>query len=67
MTTISEMSKMEPLSEEWFTAAFEDCTTNPFALKASRRICSAFNIIGQADPAYIANVISQEYNNIFWI
>jgi hypothetical protein len=58
--TISEMAKLEPLSDEWFEAAFEDCIASSTVKRAAKRICKAFEITGQADPAYIANVIEQE-------
>lgn len=64
MTTVSEMGKMEPLSEEWFEAAFEDCIAPSTVKRAAKRICKAFNITGQADPAYIANVIDQEVKSV---
>ena len=61
MTTVKEMGKMGPLSPEWFDAAFENMEIPDFAMYAAIRICKAFNITGQADPGYIANVINQEF------
>ena len=61
MTTVSEMGKMEPLSPEWFDAAFEGMDVHDYAYSAAIRICKSFNIKGQADPGYIANVINQEF------
>ena len=61
-TSIREMGKMEPLSKEWFDAAFEDCEAPDFAIFAAEKICVAFRISGQADPGYIANVIAEKFN-----
>ena len=59
MTTMFEMAKMKPLSKEWFRASFEGMDEIPHYIKvASAKICSAYNIAGQCDPGYIANVIN---------
>ncbi len=60
MTTIEQMSKLKTHSKEWYEAAFENCKASPEAISASKRICAAYGISGQADPAYIANVIQEE-------
>ena len=59
-----DMGKLETRSNKWFEAAFEGCTARPSAIRASTRICRAYGISGQADPAYIANVIEAELINL---
>ncbi len=62
-TTISQMGKMEIFSKEWFKAAFEGCNAPEFAKESARKICVAYGIKGQSDPAYIANVIKDQFIN----
>lgn len=57
-------TKIEPLSEEWFKEAFEGCNARPSVINATKRICRAYGIRGQADPAYIANVIEHELKTL---
>jgi hypothetical protein len=60
-TSIEEMGKLDMHSEKWFSAAFEGMEDVPDKIKeASKRICRAYGICGQADPGYIANVIKAE-------
>ena len=62
-TTVSQMGKLKPFSKEWFNAAFEGCKAPEFAIEASKKICIAYGIHGQSDPAYIANVIAEKYQD----
>jgi hypothetical protein len=62
MATIEEMSKFPIFSNEWFYCAFENCKASAMSQIASKKICMAYGITGQVDPAYIANVIEEAYN-----
>ena len=62
-TTVAQMGKLEPLSKEWFKAVFEKCNAPDFAKESAKKICIAYQIKGQSDPAYIANVISTYYSD----
>lgn len=62
MTTIEEMAKLKTHSEKWFSAAFETCKASDKCKEAAKKICFAYGIHGQADPAYIANVIDSIIN-----
>jgi len=46
--------------EQWFKAAFEGVTATDSAKDAAMAICRAYGIKGQADPGYIANVITSK-------
>jgi hypothetical protein len=59
MTTVSEMSEMQTHSKEWFKAAFEGVNVPDYIKVATAKICHAYNITGQSDPGYIANVINR--------
>ena len=60
--TWEKMNTLQVGSKEWFDAAFEHCDATESTKKASMRICHAYGIHGQCDPAYIANVISKKLN-----
>ncbi len=59
MTTINEMDKLEKYSKPWFTAAFEDVNVPDYIKVVAAKISSIYNIGGQADPGYIANLINR--------
>jgi len=58
--TVEEMGKLPIHSDKWFDAAFEHCIAEKRFKEASIHICRAYGIKGQADPAYIANVIQNK-------
>jgi len=62
MTTVAKMENLPIFSDRWFDAAFKNCTARESVKSASRRICCAYGIRGQADPAHIANLIETELN-----
>ena len=65
MTTMAEMAEMAQLekhSKEWFEVAFEGVNAPDYIKVASAKICQAYNITGQCDPGYIANVINNKVN-----
>lgn len=61
-TTVQEMGELKIHSQEWFKAAFEGVYLAEVVKQASIRICHAYGIKGQSDPAYIANIIDDELN-----
>ena len=59
MTTVAEMAKLETQSREWFDAAFEGVDVPEYIKTVAAVICHSYDINGQADPGYIANIIQQ--------
>jgi hypothetical protein len=62
-TTVTEMAVLKVYSKEWFKAAFEGVNATPEVKDAAMMICTAYGITGQADPGYIANVITGKINH----
>lgn len=61
------IDELEPLSDEWFDAALDGVDQILPDKVAARTICRAFEITGQADPGYIANVInSRALLSLIW-
>ncbi len=60
MTSVAEMSKMKTHSKEWFNAAFENVDVPDYIKVAAAKICACYNINGEADPGYIANLINDK-------
>ncbi len=59
MTTTFEMAKLKIHSKEWYKAEFERVTVTDYLKVIAAHICNAYNITGQADPGYIANLINR--------
>lgn len=59
MTTITEMAELKTHSREWFDAAFEGVDVPGYIKVVAAKISSIYNISGQADPGYIANLINR--------
>lgn len=58
-TSIAEMATLKKHSKEWFDAAFEGVNTPDYIKVVAAKISSIYNISGQADPGYIANLINR--------
>lgn len=57
--SLLEMHNLKIFSSEWFEAAFQECDAPVWAKHVASKICASYRICGQADPAYIANAISE--------
>ena len=58
MTSIMRMAKLKKHSKEWNKAAFESVNVPDYIKVLSSKLCEIYNIGGQADPGYIANLIN---------
>ena len=58
-TSIQDMEKLGKGTPKWFETAFEGKMYPEWLKKAVIHICDSYGIYGQADPAYIANVIEK--------
>jgi hypothetical protein len=62
MTTLQDMAKLKMHSKAWFAASFEHVDVPDYIKVAAAKIASAYNIQGQSDPGYIANIINRYVN-----
>jgi hypothetical protein len=63
MTKFDAFDKSPVHSEEWFRHAMHLTSAPEWMKQAAEHICKSFGIKGQADPAFIANVIDQYFED----